>query len=278
MADRRRARAGRALGLALAGAVLAGAGVGGGALLGAAPAPAAQAPEDRPQLPGTRADPDAAREGADDILARPEYQGPDQSQDTIVDRIRRWIADRFDQDSGPSAPDPGNGPAYVIMALVLLGTVAAVAWTVVGARRTHRDRHGDDDVDAEVDVTPLRSARGWAEEAERCERAGDHRGAVRARYRALTATLADRGLVADTPGRTAGEQRDDVAGRAPELVPTFAAVADLFERAWYGAEAAGPADAEAARHLADRALAAAPRRRRDDPEGEAAGTGTGEDR
>jgi hypothetical protein len=51
-----------------------------------------------------------------------------------------------------------------------------------------------------------------------------------------------------------------VADRAPSLAPAFGAVADLFERIWFGGETAGPDQSAAARDLAARALAAAPRR------------------
>ena len=142
--------------------------------------------------------------------------------------------------------------------VVVLGGLAAITYVVARTRGTRRTP--DEPADADVDVTPLRTPDEWDAEAERCERAGDHRGAVRARFRALTTTLARRDLVADTPGRTAGELRIDVAERAPALAPAFGAVADLFERVWFGGGAAGPEQSAAARDLARTALAAAPRR------------------
>lgn len=259
-------RTGRALlGLGALGLVL---------LLGLAPGPGGDVPGaagaerppaplfqdgDGPQLPGgPPADPEGTRERADEILARDEYQGPQEAGDTIIDRIRRWISDRIPDVDGPEVGSgPGNGLSFAVVGVVVVAAVGAAVWTLVGARRTRRS---EEDVDVEVDVTPLRSGDEWADEAERCLRAGDHRGAVRARYRSLTATLARRGLVADTPGRTAGEQRDDVVQRAPELAPAFDAVADLFERVWFGGDPAGPDESASAQDLADRALAAAPRR------------------
>lgn len=223
--------------------------------------PAAQLFEtdDSPQLPGgPPADPEGTREQADEILARDEYQGPQEAGDTVVDRIRRWIGDRIPDIDGPEVGSgPSDGLSFAVVGVVVVAAAGAIAWTLVGARRTRRT---EEDVDVEVDVTPLRSADEWADEADRCLRAGDHRGAVRARYRSLTAVLARRGLVADTPGRTAGEQRDDVVERAPGLSPSFDAVADLFERVWFGGDPAGPDESASARDLADRALAAAPRR------------------
>ncbi|HMJ77391.1 MAG TPA: DUF4129 domain-containing protein, partial [Iamia sp.] len=159
---------------------------------------------------------------------------------------------------GPTTGAGTNILSYLVFGVVVLGGLAGLVYVVVRAQGTRRAP--DEEADVDVDVTPLRTPDEWEAEAERCERAGDHRGAVRARFRALTTSLARRDLVADTPGRTAGELRTDVAERAPALVPAFGAVADLFERVWFGGETAGPEQSTAARDLAARALAAAPRR------------------
>jgi len=254
----------RAAGSVVAGVVLAGLSV--GVALG--PVPAAGAPpngpvvvarqtDEGPQLPvDPDADPDGSRRRAQEILERSEYQAPDESGETLFDRIQRWIGDRVPSGAGQGGLDIGS---FVVVALVVVGALAGLTWLLVAARRGRAAP--SEDTDAEIDITPLRSPAEWTQEAERCEREGDHRGAVRARFRALTATLATRDLVADTPGRTAGELRDDVAERAPTLSAAFEPVADLFERAWFGVVPAGPEQSRAARDLAARALAAAPRRR-----------------
>jgi len=218
----------------------------------------AQAGDDGPQLPGgPPADPDRVRRQADEILARPEYQAPGQADRTIGDRVRDWIDGIL-----PNIDGPGQGAtqafSYLVVGVVAVGALAALTYVLVSTRRAKRPP--DEETDSDVDITPLRTPDEWTSEADRCERAGDHRGAVRARFRALTTTLARRDLVADTPGRTAGELRGDVAERAPSLAPAFAPVSDLFERIWFGADSATPADSHAARHLAERALEVAPRR------------------
>jgi len=229
--------------------------------------PARQSDEDG-QLPVDPApDPERTRERADEILRGDEYRAPDTRDRSIIDRVRKWISDRL--------PDLGGGPtgrgldtlAYVVFGVVVIGGLGAIAYDVARTRGTRQASDGD--TDADVDVTPLRTPDEWDAEADRCEREGDHRGAVRARFRALTVTLARRDLVADTPGRTAGELRFDVAERAPTLTPAFGAIADLFERVWFGGQRAGPEQSAAARDLAAAALAAAPRRaaaRTDDDE------------
>lgn len=222
---------------------------------------AAQEPDPGPQL---RHDPPAgaeeARARASEILARDEYQAPREGGRNVLQRLADWVGDRLpDLD----VPAPGGRSIDVaslaVVGVIAVGVVAVLVWVLAGVRRSRRP--GDDGgTDAEVEVTPLRTAPEWDAEADRLAGAGDHRGAVRARFRALVATLARRDLVADTPGRTAGELRGDVAERAPSLAPAFDAAADHFEAVWFGGAPAGPDDSARARELAARARDAAPRR------------------
>ncbi|HEX7132537.1 MAG TPA: DUF4129 domain-containing protein [Iamia sp.] len=253
MPERRRRAA---LGLLVA--VLLGLALAGPALAVVGDAPARQSGEDLqlPVDPGR--DPERTRERADEILRGDEYQSPDARDRSVVDRVREWIGDRLPDLDGPTAGAGLDIFAYVVFGVVVLGGLAAIAFVVARTRGTRRPP--DEPTDADVDVSPLRTPDEWDAEAERCEQAGDHRGAVRARFRALTTTLAHRDLVADTPGRTTGELRTDVAERAPALTPAFGAVADLFERVWFGGATAGPEQSAAARDLARTALASAPRR------------------
>ena len=219
--------------------------------------PARQVTTD-PQLPvDSGRDPERTRERADEILRGDEYRAPDTRDRSVIDRIREWIGDRLPRFDGGGVGAGGRVLSYVVFGVVVLGGLAAVAYVLARTRSSRRA--ADEPADTDIDVTPLRSPDEWDVEAERCERAGDHRGAVRARFRALTTALARRDLVADTPGRTAGELRIDVAERAPALAPAFGAVADLFERVWFGGGAIGPEQSTAARDLARTALAAAPR-------------------
>jgi hypothetical protein len=216
-----------------------------------------QAP-DGPQLPNNPdADPDRIRRRADEILGGNEYQAPEERDTTLLDRIRDWVDDLSPDLSGPAGSGAADLLSFVVVGLVLVAAIGGTVWIVATSRR--RRAAPDDDRDTEVELTPIRTATEWEDEAVRCEHEGDHRGAVRARFRSLTTSLAARHLVADTPGRTAGELRGDVAERAPALVAPFEPAAELFERVWFGAAPAGPEQSRAARDLAERALAAAPR-------------------
>ncbi|MGI8940230.1 MAG: DUF4129 domain-containing protein [Iamia sp.] len=255
---RRRRRSGRVLAAA---AVVALVVVPGGARPAPAQGPgavAAQQSSDGPQLPtDPDVDPDGIRREADEILAQDRFRAPEEGGRSLLDRIREWVGDRMPRVRGPRGAT-ADGLSLVVVGVVVVVAVGLAAWVVATSRRS-RAAPDDDADDSEVELTPLRSPSEWTEEAERCEAAGDHRGAVRARFRSLTSALAERGLVGDTPGRTVGEIEADLSARAPGALPAFVPVGELFERTWFGSTQAEPEDSAAARTLAARALDAAPR-------------------
>lgn len=233
-----------------------------GAVAPSAPPPR-QVDDDGPQLPvRPGVDDDLTRERAADILDGDEYQAPEPGGKTAGDRIQEWLADRlpsFDG-TGPAL----EGASWLVVGVVAIAAVGGLVWIVATSARRRRPPEEDDDRDASVEVAPLRSPSEWADEAARCRAAGDHRGAVRAHFRVLTSTLAERRLVADTPGRTAGELRHDVAERVPGSADAFDASATLFEEVWFGDRPAGPAETERAATLTREVLRGAPRRGRSD--------------
>jgi hypothetical protein len=74
----------------------------------------------------------------------------------------------------------------------------------------------------------------WERLAREAMARGDLAGAVRARYGALLAALAGRGIVPDAPSLTAGECRRAVAGGLPEAYPVVAKATTVFESVVYG--------------------------------------------
>lgn len=219
---------------------------------------------DGPQLPADPdADPARIRRRADEILDDDRYRSPEPEGRTFLDRLREWVDDRLPNISAPGGRS-FDGASILIVALVVAGAVAVTSWAVAGSRR--RRWAPDDPLDSEVELTPLRTPSEWTAEAEHCEARGDHRGAVRARFRALSGALAARGLVADTAGRTAGEMRAELAQHAPAAGEPFVSLAQLFERAWFGSVVVREDDATAARTLAERVLEAAPRRAEGGPD------------
>jgi hypothetical protein len=206
----------------------------------------------RQTLPPPTADPEEVRRGADEILARPEFQEPPRS---LYQRALDWIGDRI-ADALGALISGGTGAviAWILLALAVLAVVVLVVKAVQRDRRRRGDDTGGPTVGIELD--DRRPAEAWATEAERLEAEGRWREAMRCRYRSLVAALAGRGVVDEVPGRTAGEYRTLVAQARPPVAEPFAGATDLFERAWYGSADTGPDDSAAFRRLADRVTSA----------------------
>ena len=176
------------------------------------------------------------------VLARPEYRhaGP-----SILERIERDVLDALARVLS-GVVGAGVGAWLALAAIVAL--VAIVAWRLSSG--VTRDPSGG----VSVSTGRLRPAADWRAEAEAHERAGEWRQAVRARYRALVADLAGRGLLHEIPGRTAGEYRAELTDALPAASPQFAGATELFEGAWYGHRPTDATDATHMRDLADRVL------------------------
>jgi Domain of unknown function (DUF4129) len=190
-------------------------------------------------LPNPQHDPDEVRRRADEILSRSEYQWDDGSSNPL-DSLADWIAERLSK-LGGSFGASGSLPTWVGW-LVLVGLVALVALIVYRVRRNLRRNPTAAGPRGTVVVAEGEEQVDWAAEAERHEAGGRWREGLRCRYRALAGELADRGVIPDLVGRTAGEFVGDVAASAAAASAAFAAATDLFERAWYGGEATGPGE------------------------------------
>ena len=187
----------------------------------------------------------AVRQAAHSILSQPQFHQPPESP---IDRFRHWLGQQVSR----ALNDALGGHLGVIGGLVLIVVVAALVWLVV---RTLRGTHRDPSAPGFVVTTSRRSAADWLADAAGCEAAGDWRGALRYRYRALIAELARRGLVDEVPGRTSGEYRQEVARSLPKVADAFGDATDLFELVVYGDSPAGPDASARARSLSDRVLA-----------------------
>jgi len=201
--------------------------------------------------------PSEAREGADEILARPEYQWSDGEGDNVFDRIAEWLADRLGDLTSSLGIGGGSLPVWVgwLVLAVLVGLAAFLLYRGRAAwRRSPKPRDG---VGSRVVVAAGDEAVDWSAEVARCEAEGRWREAVRARYRVLVGRLARRELIGDLEGRTAGELVADVRRTAPATAPAFARATDLFEVAWYGRADVGRADRDEFVEAADAVLVAA---------------------
>ena len=189
-------------------------------------------------------DPDTVRGVAQRILARAEFQQAPQSP---IDRLRHWIATQIAR-----AVAAGLSGRATVLGVILLILIAGLV--VVLAVRFSRSLQRDARRGQVVVGLPGRAPAEWWAEAAACDARGDHRGALRARYRALVAELAVRRLIDEVPGRTTGEYRAAVAVALPDAADPFGGATELFEAAFYGDRATGPTDSAALTALADRVL------------------------
>ncbi len=209
------------------------------------------------ELPPPEHEPGRAREVADQVLARPEYRWADDK--SLVERIGGWVADQIERVTVPFGLGAGGVPVWVGW-LVLVALAALVGVLIYRSRAGwRRDRVAGERGHGRVVVSAGDDRVDWAAEADRCESLGLWREALRARYRVLVGDLAQRGVIGDLVGRTAGELVADVRTTAPGVAPAFAAATDEFEAAWYGGAPVGPAGRDRFVRLADDVRAAARR-------------------
>ena len=203
------------------------------------------------ELPVPTHDGDDVDDAIDDILARPEFR---EDRPNLLERARDWVFEQLGR--GLDALFRSGGGTVLGWAVVLGAVALAVLFTIRLGRGVQRDpglaplRAGD---------AARRTAAEWRADAEANEAAGRWRAAVRCRYRALVADLAERGLIDDVPGRTAGEHRAEVEGAVPAAAADFSQASELFERAWYGNRPTGPDDTGRLRELTERVLTGAGR-------------------
>lgn len=202
------------------------------------------------ELPEPQQDPEHAREMADEILSRPEYDEPSPS---LLERVLEWIGERlgdlFD-DRSLSGGDAGGSAAFLDwLALIVLvaAVVGLLAWAISKGvfRRTRSRKRGRDET--EIETEESRSVSDWLTVAAEHEAAGRWREGLLCRYRALVVDLCDRGVLSELAGRTAGEYVQEVAAspqaeRSPDMPGSFARATSLFEEVWYGGADAGPAE------------------------------------
>lgn len=187
-------------------------------------------------------DPDDARDRACEVTAQPN------------------ICDPPLNDPPPPPPsgagrDPAIGAGFfgqLLVILLVVALIAGIAWMVMrwvqdGKSRTEGDDIDESDVDESVDeevdarfVDQETPPDRWRRRAAEHRAQGDYRESIRCEYRALIGDLARAGYVDEIPGRTSGEEREQVAalapvlgGSGPKVAEQFDIAADTFDDAWF---------------------------------------------
>lgn len=181
----------------------------------------------------------------EEVLSRPEFaDAKPQWWETVLDEIGDFFARIFD---AVSAGDRGSIIGTVVLLAVVV-VAGAVLW------RFGRTVRRDAAVAAALDIQIGRSPRDWLTEAAEHEQATRWREAVRCRYRALLAQLAEAGLVDEVRGRTSGEYRAAVASDVPAAAAAFDEATRVFDLAWYGHDPVSAEDVAALQDAARQVL------------------------
>lgn len=183
----------------------------------------------------------------DEVLARPEFR---QARPNVVARAQAWVAEQIERLLLAAS---GGGRGAVVVGIIAFSGLLALA---ASALRFARGVTSDGGRTRRSSPVPARTSAQWRTEAEGHERDGRWRSAVRCRYRAMVAELAEGGLVEEIAGRTAGEYRTEIAEVLPEASVPLDGATELFEAAWYGNLPTAEPEAAHFRRLADEVLGA----------------------
>jgi len=184
----------------------------------------------------------AARDDAQAILAEGRFATGDQprARRTLGDRVRDWIADRFDE-LDELVPGPG-GVVLALLGLLVLGVAAVLTSRVTGRLQLEPEARSRGSRGRAADPSALER------NAAAAEAAGDYAAGVRLRFAAGLMRLDAAQAIRLRPSLTTGQ-----VGRALGS-ERFDALATTFDEVAYGGRLAHSADAEAAREAWPRVL------------------------
>jgi hypothetical protein len=204
------------------------------------------------------AQPAPTRAEVRDVMSRPEFS----YEPSIMERIGDWLSDFLDnlfpESSGGAGGGFAGGVGPLVAWAVIAAAVVAAVLVIVSVVRRRMPRPDVDEPVTEAEIEHRRTASEWERDAERLEREGRWKDALRARYRNLVRTLVDRRQLPDVAGRTTGELRADLHRSTPSADDAFDSASLLFELAWYADVPTGEDENRRFRELGARVLAAAP--------------------
>ncbi|MET7716022.1 DUF4129 domain-containing protein [Streptomyces sp. NPDC005407] len=178
-------------------------------------------PVDTPRIP--------AREAAERELSKPMYHENDPSLlQRALNRFWDWIGGIFDAASGAA---PGGPLGLLVVALLVVGLIAALWWRLGTPRRTPGT------ADSLFDDSP-RSASEHRTAAEAHAAAGRWNQAVQERMRAIVRSLEERTLLDPRPGRTADEAAAEAGRSLPDHADGLRTSAREFDDVTYGGRTA----------------------------------------
>ncbi|MFF4661393.1 DUF4129 domain-containing protein [Streptomyces sp. NPDC001282] len=174
-------------------------------------------PVDTPRVP--------AREAAERELSKPMYHENDPGLlRRGLEQLWDWLGDLLNMASGAA---PGGPLGLVVLALAVIGLVAALWWRLGTPRGIVRT------TDTLFDDVPRTAAehRAAAETHAAAQRWNE---AIQERMRAIVRSLEERALIDQHPGRTADEAAAEAARLLPSHATRLRAAARDFDDVTYG--------------------------------------------
>ncbi|TDD26988.1 DUF4129 domain-containing protein [Kribbella turkmenica] len=169
---------------------------------------------------------EAAAEAAEELTKSAYRQSGDSLIERAIGTVVEWIADLLDSLSGASPS--GHAGLYLLIGLIILIAVV-VLWRAGVLRTSHRQGK-----QAVFDTARPRSAAEYRTQSEQEAATGDYALAVRSRFRACVAELAERTILDERAGRTAYEVVADAAHAVPGLREPLQPAALAFTEVVYG--------------------------------------------
>jgi Domain of unknown function (DUF4129) len=166
---------------------------------------------------------DEARELAQRELADPRYD----AEPPLGQRIIEWLIEQLNRliDGAAGALTSPVG-AIVLAAVIAVIAAIVLRYSPLARRAASRDARLFDD--------GRRLARDHRAAAEAAARDQQWSAAVVERFRAIVATLEERSVLDERPGRTADEAARDAGAAVPGLATDLLAAAQLFDVVHYG--------------------------------------------
>lgn len=180
-----------------------------------------------------------------EILRRPEFQKPEEQQESWFERIQRkireWFDEKFPRPKIPEGAKQGfqsiSFGLQILLYAVVLGFIAFIIYRFAPFfadrfRRREKEEKGEriilgEKLSAEEDAQTL------FDEAEALALNGNLRGAIRKGYIALLCELSDRKIIGLAQHKTNRDYLRDVRKKR-ELYQNMNGLTNSFERHWYG--------------------------------------------
>jgi hypothetical protein len=168
---------------------------------------------------------EAAAEAAKELSKAAYQQSGDSLIEQAIGKVIEWIADLMASLTGSSPT--GQAGLFMLIGLIVL-IVMVVLWRAGVLRTSHREKQ------VVFDTARPRSAAEYRAQSEQEAAAGDYAHAIRSRFRACVAELAERTILDERAGRTAYEVVADAGRIVPSLRDALQPAALAFTEVVYG--------------------------------------------